>query len=367
LLAIFFLSETIVYLYTYKHKGAFKQALKIDLTKRWTWWLVVIFPLHYTILMVCWVNVELNLLKYKMAKILENETCTEEEENDAANSLHEISQEIDSLMTQSYYLNNLHSEIDLIESAFERCPQAIVQFAFFILMGQFKRLEILFDSKLGIPLQTFLIITWIIPVFTIIKSSLRYIHRKRYPITPGLLGYAIQATSVACLVAPKLICISFALLNSVPLHPLFFSVDLVFIMIVHKCMLNEDIKWFDGIMMLIAPTYFKHHQDSEDDCPEHLPKRTLRGVVAWIIHGFSLLLCLLFGWGLRTTLFYFNIDKDIVKGQFVEDFALEQGFFTNGWLILISIYCGCSVIAYLLNFLYFMIGHPWKMARENSC
>ena len=367
LLAIFFISELIIYVYAFKQKGAFQQAFKIDVTKSWMWWLVVVFPIHYIILTSCMVKVLVNLLEYKLAKIIDKETSTEEEENDAAKSIQEISQELDSLIGQSYYLNNVHSEIELVESAFERCPQAIIQLSLLILMTQFKRLGILFDSSLGMDLTTFLIITWVIPIITIVKCTLRYIHRKRYPITPGGLGQAIQFISVACLVVPKLMVISFALLNSVQLHPLLFCAELVFVVVVHKCMLNENIKGFDALMMAIVPTYFKHHQDSDDECPEHLPKRTLRGVVAWIIHGFSMILCLVVGWGLRKTLFFFNVDRDAVEGEFLEDFALEQGFFTNGWLILTAIYFGGSIVAFLLNALYFKIGHPWKMARDKSC
>ena len=73
---------------------------------------------------------------------MKTETSNEEEEDILATSVLEISEELDLIMSQAYFLNNLRSEIQLIESALERCPQAVVQLTLLILMTEFKRLEI---------------------------------------------------------------------------------------------------------------------------------------------------------------------------------------------------------------------------------
>ena len=107
---------------------------------------------------------------------------------------------------------------------------------------------------------------------------------------------------------------------------------------------------------------------SKDDCHEPLTKRAFRGAVVWIIHGFTLTLCLAVSWLLKKTLFFFNINKDIVDGRIVdvEDIALEEDFFTTTKLTMMSIYIGCSVMASLVNFVYYNVGHPSSVAREKN-
>ncbi len=136
---------------------------------------------------------------------------------------------------------------------------------------------------------------------------------------------------------------------------------------VHKFMLNYKIKGFDAIMVSMVPTYYRHHEDSEGDCPENLPKRTFRGTIVMLIHLFNIPLYLVVSWMLRKSLFFFNIDKEKVNEDILKGVALDESFFTPTWLVFISVYCGCAIFSYFVNILYYKIGHPWSMAREKNC
>ena len=364
LIAIFVFSELVLYAYMSKRKNVFEAAFQIKVENKLLCWLVVLFPLHFTIFTICAVNIKLALARYKLCKILEN--GKEENETDTAYSVVKISDEMVELEKQSYYLNHLMTELQCIESLCERVPQAVLQLCFMILIGQFKRLELLFDTTFGINLNTILILTWILLVLSIIRSYISYTHRHRYPISPGILGTILQTTSTACLIVPKLVLISTALLNSMFLHPLICMADILVIHIIQRYFLGNHIKVFDSIMMSIAPAYFKQHESTDVNEPEKLSQKVFRGFITLILQLVSLGLYLSSGWLMQSTVFLYNIQVSDEE-SFVKDIALKKSLITYYWLIIIGIYTGCAVLHCFINYLYYAIGHPWSMAREKKC
>ena len=278
----------------------------------------------------------------------------------------QISEEICELRMQAYYLNHLMTELQCLETLCERIPQAVLQLCLMILMGQLtsaKRLEILFDGTFGIDLQTILIISWILLAVSIIRSYIHYIHRHRYPISPGILGTVLQTTSTACLVVPKLVLISTALLNSMYVHPVLCMVDILLIHLAQKYWLGKHIKILDSATMSISPAYFKQHESNDVNEPEKLSQKLFSGSITLILHLVSLVLYRTAAWFLQRMVFFYNI-LETDEDSFIKDIALQQNLITENWLIIVGIYTGCAGLHFLVNYLYYAKGHPWSMARE---
>lgn len=258
------------------------------------------------------------------------------------------------------------AELQCIESLCERIPQSVLQLSIFILMLQFKRLELLFDSTFGIDIQTLFALTWILPVYSIIKSYISYNHRNRYPICPGIVGSVLQTTSMACLVIPKLVLISMSLLNSMFIHPILMTADILMIHLVHKYFFEQDIKIFESAMMSIAPAYVKGLQTTPKNGNEMMHKMKLGAFITLIPYLCSLVLYLCAGWFLRNTVFFYNIFVEDDE-SFIKDVALNQNFITYYWLVFIGFYVGCGVLHIIFNCVYYVMGHPWSMTRDEEC
>ena len=123
-------------------------------------------------------------------------------------------------MKQLYFLNDLESEILIIELALEQQPQSVIQCSIFWLMLEFGRLKLLVDTVFGIDLTVIFVATFVLQIVSMTRSYIRAIHRRRYPISPGIVGQVLQAISIACLIGPKIIVLSVSLLNFTYLHPI---------------------------------------------------------------------------------------------------------------------------------------------------
>ena len=137
--------------------------------------------------------------------------------------------------------------MQVLETALEREPQTVVQLSLFILMKRFKRIRLLFSSYFGISIETIFVVTWLLTMFSITNTVYGYIHSKRWPITPGLLGTIIQLLAIGCLVTSKLVLISITLLNAVYLHIFLYGFNMLLIFLYYKL--------FSGNMK----TYFEPH------------------------------------------------------------------------------------------------------------
>ena len=105
LILIFVFSEIVLYAYMSKQQGLFKSAFRIEKENRFFCWLVVLFPLHFTILTICYVNIKLALATYELSKILRS--GNEENETDTTIAVIQICEEMGELRKQAYFLNEI--------------------------------------------------------------------------------------------------------------------------------------------------------------------------------------------------------------------------------------------------------------------
>ena len=123
-------------------------------------------------------------------------------------------------------------------------------------MLDFKRLELLSDESLGMNLQVFIFVTWIIQALIMIYNYQRCMHRKRYPVVPGIVGTVLKAASIGCLLIPKMVLASTTLLNAIYLHPFLYLSNTCVSTYLIRSLLRKDIG-FDIILISTAPVHIQ--------------------------------------------------------------------------------------------------------------
>ena len=361
LLFVFVVSEILIYGYGIKISNRFPKTFKIG-RKDLMWNLLIkIFPVHFAILEGMVVQIKLEYLRYKLGKIESDENENEEK---IAVSILKIADEYDGLMKQAYHLNMMETEILAIEMTFEQLPQIVLQGAFFILMQDFKRLELLSDSSLGIELWLFLLVTWILQALSMIRNYQRCLHSKRYPITPGIVGKTIQAASIGCLIIPNMAIASATLLNAIYLHPFVYLSNAALIIFLKRSLFQKE-TGFGIILFTAAPVYRQLFDVNEDKKgTESYFSQIDAKLAPLLMQAVTLGVYLFTGLILRQTTFFFNLHTS--KASFLKDITSNSEVLPTNWRILVAIYAGCFIMYTVLTSLYYYIGHPTKYLLKKS-
>merc|ERR1712020_457685 len=97
---------------------------------------VRLFPIHFLYLQMARAKIETMLLRRKIINTLRwNQLAWGRA---LAKLIIKSSIDLENLRSQSYYLNRFGSEMQIIQTAFEKEPQMVVQLCIFILMQHFK-------------------------------------------------------------------------------------------------------------------------------------------------------------------------------------------------------------------------------------
>ena len=153
----------------------------------------------------------------------------------------ETSEKMEQLHQQLFMLHKTQCEIGVLQSAFEREPQTVVQISLVILMKNYKRIKLLFSTYFTIPIEWVAGISSVATLCSITTSVYKYHHCKDWKNTPNVVGACIQLMAIFVLISSKLILVSIMLLNAYYLHTSIFMTNLLFIvMYIRKniCMVN---------------------------------------------------------------------------------------------------------------------------------
>ena len=187
------------------------------------------FPVHFCFLEEGSLNLRLNDCKRYMKRINQTSKTNEITLQEAT----KIAAIIKSYNQRRYDINQLYVEIDALESCIERSPQLVIQTVLFIIANYYKRVLVLFDELFFIPISIMFIINWIVTLFSIAKSVLRYRNARRFPASSNGIGMFIQAVAVSIWIAGKTIFISGALANMPYLHPIAPVLQIIIVYLAH--------------------------------------------------------------------------------------------------------------------------------------
>ena len=382
LVSIFVVSELAIYFLMYLRRGLYFSCFKIKEDMHFLKLIVTFFPLHFTILETCSINVRMAWMEYKITRVLKDLYSMDECNDMIAKQIVEIAYQLDELEKQAHVLNNLECEIQILETCLEREPQLIVQISLFILMNQFSRIKLLFeDSFYGIPLDFIMITTICLTIFSMVMSIKRYRDRKRFPNTSGIKGTIIQFVAIAALLVPKLLVISLALLNMVYLHPILYFLNTLIVILVNRQMFGDNISYIDAMATALTPAFYKAPAREEIGRDEtegenimsrlwRKAKRLRSFLVTSIHHCVTFLIYFVIGYILRRVSFPTSIvlSEENSGGIFGEYLLNEQTlvkeFFSQYWLIVFSIFAAGYILHLIFTQLYYLIGHPWSIGRE---
>ena len=368
LISILVVSEIMIYLYVYHTRDRFAKAFGIDNKNYFYKGVIIAFPIISIAMETFLVNTKLALVEYRIKRLLDDESKNTETEDESIKSFLALCHQYNQLMKQIYHLDFMEVEINLIELSMEQEPQAVLQASLFILMLDFKRLEILSDLAFEMDLTLYMILTWTIQVVTMARSCVRGLHRHRFPIGPGMMGTAMQYVSILCLLVPKLAIISVSLLNATYLHPILIIANLAITYFILKGIMRMKINFFDLILFSVVPAYHKLNKDNES---EPLTKPKYKKFPNWsltiLIHLMTITLYFAINWVLRQDVFIYKIEKEhngLNITSFLDDVTSKSEVFTLHWIYLISIYFGSLVAYYLFTVAYYQSCHPWKVGEE---
>ena len=364
---ILIFSECMIHGYVFKNRDVIPLAFKRNHSPNSYKWLVIVFPIIFIAMEIFLVNVQLTMITFKIKMAFKHPNKTKEEEAHLAKVLSDLSEEFDVLMKQLYHLNSLESDINLIELVFEQEPQVVLQGSLFALTLYYKRLELLSDTSFGIDLKIIFVGTWCLQVLSMIRNLLRALHRKRYPVTPGIAGMILQAISLAGLLVPKLILVSLGLLNMVYLYP-FVAMSHALITMSFQKIIGNKVGFCQLLIILSAPTYYQLDRDGTIENSNKRRRKFGNGIAALLLQLITLISYVWINWILRQTVFFNNIkfEKDNSENSFLKNITEKTSFITHEWTTLILMYFGGISINYVANSIYYRYLHPWNMARGNA-
>ena len=380
LVAIFIFSEIAIYFYMYKRRFQYQNMFGRCASQSVYKIVINFFPIHFTLLQTCKMEIKSAYLNYRMSKMMCDITKETNITDNTIRSILEIADEIEEVANYQYNLNSLESEIQIIETAFEREPQMIIQASLFILLNQFSRIQLLFDSFFGLPLNAIMITSWLITGLSMAKSVKRYRDRKRHPNNSGFAGTMMHLISILLLLLPKLALISLTLLNLVYLHPILYMTNVFAIIMMDRGLFGSNITSFDAIVSAVCPAYYKIPENEENKGNVSKRPKNRKCIIRFgssfitvIHHATTFLIYFLMGYILRRTFFPFTIHPEMITDdgfqgtQFLEGVALQQELLTDYWLFIIATFSACYVVHVVFVQIYYLKGHPWKITIETKC
>jgi hypothetical protein len=378
LIGVFVVSEAAIFLYMYRRRDQY-QAI-FDINEKYSavpTFFINLFPMVFLPLQKCKIGMKLAHLEYKISKLLNGIENDQEYSDSIGESVLEIADEVEALAKQLHHLNHIECEVQILETCLEREPQLAISCVMLVLMKQFSRIRILFDSFFGIGIEVLIIGCIMTTMIAIIRSIKRYRDKDRFPNTSGLFGTVIQLLSISCLLVPKMVIITLALLNLIYIHALLYFVNVLLVIFVYRLFYHTNITIIEALVTATCPAYCKPAKftDNEtgEDVPQTLRRRIGPSMVTALNHLLTISIFIIMGCVFRRTTFQYTIkpEKDfsqpglldnqtLSQPQFFEDVALTNHMFTAHWLwILLS--CLAAYLAHILLVLvYYSKGHPWS-------
>ena len=145
-----------------------------------------------------------------------------------------IANEIDACHQQLYHINKFYRKIQVMESFAERQFQTVLFTTLMMFSAEFPRIRILFDGALSGHYWTLLSFNWVLTVWGIINSVIKYKDARRYPVTPGIMGQGIQIILVASLTVGRILFVTACLHNSPYFHPIGVVINMACISLFNK-------------------------------------------------------------------------------------------------------------------------------------
>ena len=321
-------SEAVVYWHAINKESKLKKMFVDYFSSKWANLAFKIYPMHFIFLQSCSINLNIHMMKTQMSCILEREKMRQKDM--IVQDIVTMSNQIEDMHAQLYILNQIESEIQIIQSSFEREPQCVVELTLFILMKRFRRISLLFTAYFGIPIDLVVGVSSLATILSITKSVYRYIHSKRWPITPNIMGASLQVIATLVLVVSKLFLISAILLNAYYLHPLAYGFNLLLIvMYIRNVSNSEETYYHEFLLTAIAPVFYESSKTFSESkfLRKYLLLAQKHGTIinTVVLQSVTLIIYSAIGAVLRNTMFNFNIDEDyrIKEGERSEPYELD--------------------------------------------
>ena len=310
---ILLVGETGVYWQMFNRQDILMDTFPQHQTSRLGRILVFGFPIHFIFLQGLKDKRQISLLKAKLSDVF----CTKVliDHDSMALDLATISNKINTLSTQQYYLHWIQKEAQIIQSALEREPQMVLQLCLYVLMKSFDRLSLFFSNFVGISAETLFISSFLLSSTIMAKSISDYLHHKRWPVLPNIFGLGFHLFAIGFLVVPKIILISYTLLNAFYLYPFIHGLNLFLVWLYNKLVCGNIESSFEQVLVMgIAPGFFKSTKKTSKNKVLNYFLRVSKKY-GFVLHPVMLQLLTLFiylsiGTILRHTVFPFSIKTE---------------------------------------------------------
>ena len=385
LVLIFVVSELAIYFLMHLRRKIFLTCFKLKDDMTFVRSIINIFPIHFTLLEKCKLKMRIAWLEYKLVQQLKEQSLMAECTEETAKMIAKIAEELDELEKQDHSLNILECEIQMLETCLEREPQLIVQISLFILMNHFSRIKLLFeDSFYGIPLDYIMIVTICLTVYSMMTSIKRFRDRKIYPNTSGFFGTILYLLAITALLIPKLLVISFSLLNMVYLHPLIYFLNTLIIVAVNRLYFNDNMDIIEAMATALNASYYKSPIENKADENQstvslfqsrarRIISRSRKYLIIMIRHYGTFLMFYVMSYMLRRVVFPATIipnqenSEGILGKHFLEEIVLGKAVLSYYWMYAILIFASGSAVHFILMQIYYIKGHPWSIGIDKSC
>ena len=361
---------------------------------------IKVFPVHFVYLRTCTIKIKVLVLQDKLKHMLKTKELfltKDFQEKQAANTLAMLADNMEELHYKLYHLNLLKSEIQILQSLFEREPQTVVQITLLILMMSFPRLSLLFTAYFGTSMEVIVLVVALSALTTILsitKSVYRYYHSKEYPIAPSIFGAMAQCIGIMALVVPKYVLISITLLNAYYIHPLFYLVNLNLIFLYDKIVSHSRTSnHYQLLARMIAPVFYSPSTPYSENTflRAYIFLREKFGIV---VHTATFQLANLVVFSitasvLRSTIFDYNIETTyhtddeafiskpnptmptfLANRSKQEENEFKKELFDDSLhkfpLYYAVAYTGCLVLSSLFFILFYTVCHPWKIVIRDK-
>ena len=390
LISILVTSEFLRIFYMHKCEEKFAEAFHINSDKKIATIMIKLFPIHFLLYtkaaVDCKVLREIHTLDNLMHDIDDKSM-----DNEKAKWIMKITDNLDILYKQSFHLNQMECNIQIIETLSEREPQSVVTFSLLMLMQKFSRIRILFDSFFGIPFEIILIVTSAITILAMVRSIMRVIHVRRYPIGPGFCGSILQFLAILVIVLAKITLISVSLLNAMYFHIFLHGFNVLMAYVYCKFQYKSTPDLFDHMVIISTiPTFYSPPKPKTRSLEAEISAETTKRfkfcekiISPIFLYLMTFAIYWIIGSILRVTTFFYNIKIDDYGYKKMDKLVNTSIAAMNGnkyWeneslfgensfkeyiyefpsLIIFGVYVLAVGVHIILSVLYYRLGHPWK-------
>ena len=384
LAAILITSEIALYGYIYKKKEQLLEVFDVH-SRSWKYGSIIqVFPMHFIFLQTCYLEIRIQMLRQEIQRIAEIRNMDFKSKH-LERRIAIISSTIQDVHKRLYQLNELKSEALVIQTAFEREPQVVAEICLFVLMSNYKRLELLFSTYFGISIEIIFGVSFIITLHGMVSSVYGHLHYKRWPVTPGPFGKVLQYLAIALLITAKLFLVALTLLNQIHLYYGILFLNILCVIAFNK-MFSGDV--YSGISKKtlertirvgITPAFSAFASRPSRFAIRQILSRYLERYGGILNTGMQQLISLAMycAWGsiLRKTIFIYNLksenmDSDAINGTlesnsitaYFKNGVFEQPLDVEGFPLTYVFWYLLSIGGYIiLAILYYRFFRPWTV------